>query len=117
MKHRLTDLTYLNSISEDDQEFKKDIINTFLQNTPLYLADMKSGLDTLDWKKIGDIAHSLKPSFTLMGMTEKKDILLKIEAYGRNRSHTGKLSGLIRELETVIQQAISELREDLDGIA
>jgi HPt (histidine-containing phosphotransfer) domain-containing protein len=113
MKSRITDLTYLNSISDGDEEFKKDMISTFLRSAPVYLADMKNSLTSGDWKKIGDIAHSMKPSFTLLGMQERKAVIFQLEDYGRNHLNTHKLPELVAELETLIAEASSELRHDL----
>lgn len=116
MNDKIIDLTYLDSISEDDLEFKKDMIETFLANTPVYIADMKSSLENKDWKKIGDIAHSIKPSFTLMGMNEKKEVLLKIENYGRSQQSITKIPELIHELDGIVNQAIMELKNELEGM-
>jgi HPt (histidine-containing phosphotransfer) domain-containing protein len=114
MNDKIIDLTYLDSISEEDLEFKKDMIETFLANTPVYLSEMKTSLAQKDWKKIGNIAHSIKPSFTLMGMNENKEALLKIEEYGRNLKNTKKIPDLIQELEIIINRAITELNKKLD---
>lgn len=113
MEPRITDLAYLNSISEGDEAFKNDMISTFLDTSSVYLADMKKHLAARDWKKIGDIAHSMKPAFTMLGIQSKKEIILAIENSGRNNSDTGKLPALVAELESVIQQASAELREEL----
>lgn len=116
MNERITDLTYLNSISEDDSAFKKDMIETFLSGTPVYMEEMRSSLEHNDWKKIGDIAHSIKPSFTLMGMNEKKEVILKIEQYGRAEQNISRIPGLIQELEEIISRAIGELQNELGNM-
>jgi len=116
MEYKIIDLTYLESISEDDNEFKKDMIETFLTNTPSYLAEMKACIKTKDWKRIGDIAHSIKPSFSLMGMNNNKDLLLNIENSGRNLKNTRVIPDLIDQLETLIEKAALELRIELDDI-
>jgi HPt (histidine-containing phosphotransfer) domain-containing protein len=114
MKSRITDLAYLNSISEGDEEFKKDMISTFLDTSSVYLADMKKYLASGDWKKVGDIAHSMKPSFTMLGMQGKKEIIQAIENSGRNNSNPGQLPALVAELESVILQASAELMKELE---
>ncbi len=114
MNEKIIDLTYLDSISEDDLEFRKDMIETFLSNTPAYVADMKLSLERKDWKKIGDIAHTIKPSFTLMGMNPQKEVLLMIEKYGRGNQNTTILPDLIHKLERIINQAIMELKNELE---
>lgn len=117
MNDKIIDLTYLDSICDDDIEFKKDMIETFLTNTPVYMAEMRSSLQHEDWNKIGDIAHSIKPSFTLMGMNNNKEALLKIETYGKTNKNTTNLPDLIRELEIIINQAIIELKKELDRMS
>lgn len=116
MSDRITDLTYLNTISEDDSDFRKDMIETFLTGTPGYLSEMKSSLENKDWKKIGDIAHSIKPSFTLMGMIEKNEIVLKIEQYGRSGQNISQIPGLIQELDQIVNKAIGELQSELENM-
>ena len=36
-------------------------------------------LSDRDWKKIGDLAHKIKPSFTFMGISVAKDLIIDIE--------------------------------------
>src|SRR5690606_32774063 len=59
------DLAYLRSISDNNQEFLQEMIQTFIQTIPPVLKDMKQSLDRKDWKKLSRLAHQIKPSFSL----------------------------------------------------
>ena len=110
---RITDLSYLVSICGDDDDFKTEMIETFLKNTPPLINDMKNYLIESEWKMIGDIAHKMKPSFTFMGIHSAKDLILSIEKQGRMRENVKEIPTMILELESICLGAFAELETEL----
>ena len=110
---RITDLSYLVSVCGDDADFKIEMIETFLKNTPPLINDMKSYLIDSEWKMIGDIAHKMKPSFTFMGIHTAKELILSIESQGRMGKHVEAIPKMILELESICIGAFTELKEEL----
>ena len=110
---RITDLSYLVSICGDDDDFKTEMIETFLKNTPLLINDMKNYLIDSEWKMIGDIAHKMKPSFTFMGIHTAKDLILNIEKQGRMQENVKEIPAMIFELESICLGAFTELETEL----
>ena len=110
---RITDLSYLVSICGDDDDFKTEMIETFLKNTPPLINDMKNFLIDSEWKMIGDIAHKMKPSFTFMGIHTAKDLILSIEKQGRMLENVAELPTMILELESICKGAFAELEKEL----
>ena len=114
--NKMIDMSYLISLCGDDLDFKKEMIDTFLQNTPPVLDDMKISLSEKDWKKIGDLAHKIKPSFTFMGITAAKEIIIDIEHNGRFNSDTEGIPEKIEQLNAICLQAFSELNEEIKNL-
>ena len=110
---RITDLSYLISLCGDDDDFKTEMIETFLKNTPPLINDMKNYLLDSDWKKIGDIAHKMKPSFTFMGIHTAKELILNIEKLGRQMEDIASIPTMVLELESICNEAFSELETEL----
>jgi len=110
---RITDLSYLVSICGDDDDFKTEMIETFLKNTPPLINDMKNYLIESEWKMIGDIAHKMKPSFTFMGIHSAKDLILSIEKQGRMQENIKEIPTMILELESICLGAFAELETEL----
>ena len=110
---RITDLSYLVSLCGDDDDFKTEMIETFLKNTPPLINDMKNYLLDSDWKKIGDIAHKMKPSFSFMGIHTAKELILNIERLGRQMEDVASISTMVLELESICNEAFSELETEL----
>ena len=110
---RITDLSYLVSLCGNDDDFKTEMIETFLKNTPPLINDMKNYLLDSDWKKIGDIAHKMKPSFSFMGIHTAKELILNIERLGRQMEDVASISTMVLELESICNEAFSELETEL----
>jgi len=111
--NKMIDMSYLISVCGDDADFKQEMIDTFLRNTPPVLEDMKSSLSEKDWKKIGDLAHKIKPSFTFMGISKAKDLIVDIEHSGRNNTEIEDIRDKIEQLNKICIQAFNELKEEL----
>ena len=115
-ENKITDLSYLISICDNDPSFKVEMINTFLKNIPEILSEMESALSNKEWKKSGDLAHKLKPSFTFMGIDSAKDLILYIEKNGRLREHTEGISNSYNELKSIFKMASVELNNELTNL-
>lgn len=110
---QITDLSYLASVCGDDRDFKTEMIETFLKNTPLQINDMKNYLIDSEWKMIGDIAHKMKPSFTFMGIHTAKELILDIERQGRSKEDVSEIPVMVLELESICKKAFPELEREL----
>jgi len=113
---RITDLSYLVSVCGDDPEFKKELIETFLKETPPMIDDIKGHLIDSEWKKIGDIAHKMKPSFTFMGIHSAKELILDLERNGKQEEDTPEISGLVLKLDNICSKAFAELNNELNNL-
>ncbi len=109
----ITDLGYLKSISNDDNSFIREMIETFLDATPGSLVKMQESLQSGDLNTVGMIAHKIKPSLTFMGIDELKDKVLEIETLGKESREPEKLKVMVPEFIEVINKAITELQQKL----
>jgi PAS domain S-box-containing protein len=78
-KERLYDLNYLKTISDDNREFIREMVETFIQSIPNLLNDMDEAMHLGEWDKVSRIAHQIKPSLTLLGIHRLKESALQIE--------------------------------------
>jgi PAS domain S-box-containing protein len=79
-KAKLYDLSYLKTISGDNREFIREMVQTFVQSVPVLLVDLENAMNHSDWIKVSRIAHQIKPSLTLMGIHQLKEPAIQIEA-------------------------------------
>jgi PAS domain S-box-containing protein len=86
------DLTYLRSVSDNNEEFIKEMILTFVQTIPAVLTEMDVCLTEKNWDRLSRLAHQIKPSFTLMGIHNTRENILFIETNAKNEVNTEEVS-------------------------
>lgn len=111
------DLTYLYEFSNNDIFFVKDIIESFLAETPSALKQLTISLNENDWEKLYRTAHSLKSNLMMLGMKEQEQYAQTIESSIKNGAiNKSDLSGLIDQLIYDVQSAFVLLREKLNTL-
>ena len=108
----VVDLSYLKDISDNDEEFIKDMILSFMENSPVMIQDMKKAAKEKNWGEVGNIAHRIKPSIVFMGMNSIKDVVETIESNGLKGKNVDQIPELITRLEATCCQAYEELKHE-----
>lgn len=97
------DLTYLNEIAGGDAEFMIDMIDIFIEQTPLYSEQLIAAAEAKDWKTVGDIAHKIKPTLAFMGVNKAKEQMASIEQKARTETNVEDISGDFAEVKAVCE--------------
>jgi PAS domain S-box-containing protein len=108
------DLSYLRSISNNNEEFIQEMMQTFVQTMPGVLDKMREGLAEKNFEKISRLAHQVKPSFTLLGIHDQRSNILFIEENGKAKTNVSELvkvtSQFIQSCEQLVAAFTKELR-------
>ncbi|HEY4786427.1 MAG TPA: Hpt domain-containing protein [Bacteroidales bacterium] len=107
-------LDYLNSISDGDQDFIKDMLETFVSSVPDELSKMWKLVNAENWQKVGEDAHKFASSLVFLGLNDLKQIATKIEEHGIQQNNVSQIPVLLNELEKGCTQLITELKRDFD---
>lgn len=111
--NQLYNLDYLRSVSGNNEEFIREMVLTFTQTIPPLLMEMKQALRESDWPKLARQAHQIKPSFTLMGLTELRSNILFIEENSKASTKLDEIPhavlDFIRQCEVVIPELSREV--------
>jgi PAS domain S-box-containing protein len=110
---QLYNLDYLRSVSGNNEEFIREMVLTFTQTIPPLLMEMKQALTDSDWPKLARHAHQIKPSFTLMGLTELRSNILFIEENSKASTKLDEIPhavlNFIHQCEVVIPELSREV--------
>ena len=86
-KENLFDLSILHEM--DDNEYIKDILTIFLNNTPDELNDLKKACSSKNFESICKMAHKLKSSAGLLQANGLLKILVKLEEFAKAQISDG----------------------------
>jgi PAS domain S-box-containing protein len=105
------DLSHLKSISNNDEKFIREIIQSFLKNIPETIKEIKLHRDQGDWVSLSRAVHKIKPSVTMIGMKASREKAIQVEELAKQNKDTQLLRSLVDELCTDLSNAILELSE------
>lgn len=73
------DLSYLRTVSGNNEGFVKEMVETFVQSIPSSLNDIRESLSNDDTTKLSRTFHQIKPSLSLLGLNGLRETALAIE--------------------------------------
>jgi hypothetical protein len=103
------DFTYLRSVSGNNEEFIREMIQTFVQTIPGILSEMTVSVTKKDWDKLSRLAHQIKPSLALMGMSDLRSKVLYIEQSGKSKEDVSELPTITNRFIISCEEIIPEL--------
>lgn len=107
------DLAYLRSVSDNNEDFLQEMLQTFVQTIPPVLNGMTESLREQDWKKLSRLAHQIKPSFGLMGMDTLRKTVFYIEETAEKRDDLATLTQVTQGFVEDCQLVIEDLRKEI----
>ncbi|MBL7857634.1 MAG: response regulator [Cyclobacteriaceae bacterium] len=110
------DFSYLRSVSGNNEEFIKEMIQTFAQNIPIVVEDMRTSIQHKNWENLSRLAHQIKPSFILMGLERMKSTLIFIEENGKEKTNLDELVMVATNFIATCEGFIPQLKEELASV-
>lgn len=114
------DLSYLKEMSGDSAEFMIEMLDTLVEQIPVYLEDLQKAVDAEDWKSASEFAHKVKPTFYYVGREDIRDYVQLIERNAKEgidvHNIPQALAEIKQELKTILEQvgkAKAELQQQL----
>lgn len=75
----LLDAAHIESLYGDDYEYASEMFNIFIDHTKVEFKKFQSLIEQKDFEKIKDIAHKLKPNFSMVGLLLLRDKMAQLE--------------------------------------
>lgn len=107
-------LDYLREISNNDEDFLIDMINTFIESAPETLDEMQKQMEDSKWEMVAKTAHKFSSSVKFIGVQNIIDDLADIENLALQRKETGKIQSSMDSIRKNIMSVIESLKKDFN---
>jgi HPt (histidine-containing phosphotransfer) domain-containing protein len=107
------DLAYLRNISDNNQDFLQEMIQTFVQSIPPVLKEMEQALTDRNWKKLSLLAHQIKPSFTLLGIEVLRKTVFLIEEHADQKTGLAELVSTTQSFIQDCKKVVADLKKEI----
>ncbi|MBD3637535.1 MAG: hypothetical protein HUJ25_09295 [Crocinitomicaceae bacterium] len=111
---KILDFSNLRELSEGDQEFYVDMLQTFRDGCKRGLVDIEKNMRQKNFDKMADSAHKLCSSFMHMQANEVYKDLKLIEKMGREND-TEKLEITWKSLKSNLMISLEEVLKELEN--
>ncbi|MBL7815569.1 MAG: response regulator [Saprospiraceae bacterium] len=75
----------LTELYGDDWGYAADMFETFLTHTPAEWGQLVAAFHAKNWQEVGRLAHKIKPTFGMVGLSDIEKILLTLEQNAKNQ--------------------------------
>lgn len=110
------DMSYLEELALGSNEFKIEMIESFVKSTPESITKMKDAMSIGDWKTLGAQAHKMKTSFSFVGMENMVQLSKKLQDMGLAEENVADIPEMVAELEDTYTKAEVELKQELNKL-
>ncbi len=111
-------LSYLNDVASGSAEFMIEMIDIFLEQTPLYFDQLEIGITNKDWPSVANVAHKIKPTLAFMGVDNAKDDMQEIEHNARGLINLDSIEPEYIKLKAICSNLFKQLenyKKDLES--
>lgn len=113
---KVIDLSYLRDISMGDNEMIMEMIDVFLEGYDDAISEMRAHYVNEQWDELRAKAHKFKPNLAYMGIARGTEKIEELEMQAKEHNSAQSIDSELNELESICEQASSELRQELNDM-
>ena len=110
---QLYDLTELKSMAKNDPVFINEMLETFAKNLEEGIEELNKSAANKNWKKVGDIAHKLRPSLIHLKVHELVPVIEKLEYITLHEPDLSMVPETIKSVNLLAFPLIDSLKKEL----
>jgi CheY-like chemotaxis protein len=106
---RVIDLNVVEKYSRGDRNFQKELIREFINTVPAEINSMETAIHQSNYQRIKAIAHDMKTTIHIMGLTLLVGHLLQqIEIFANSNKDMSSIHTLFTDVKMICMQAVQE---------
>ena len=107
---RLYDLSLIEEMACGDEDFMKELAETFLSSVPPVVDSMLQYSMNQEWIKMADAAHNLKSNIDTLQIMSIRDEIRIIESNGKNLVDLDVTHQLVEKVAKILNTAMDQIK-------
>lgn len=108
-KFKFIDPSHLDSVTDGDTKFKKELIDVFKQQLPTLIVGLEKALQEKDYKQLSAIAHKTKSSVALMGIESLRADMAELEQKAKVSEDVEIYNKIVTNFISVSTEVLAEI--------
>lgn len=114
--YKYVNIDQLNEMAEGSNELIHDLINMFFKQVPVFSEQLDTLYKNGDFIALGKLAHKIKGSVAMMGISELADYMRELEYLAKDSAKTEKYPELISKYNSISANAVEELKDIINRL-
>jgi CheY-like chemotaxis protein/HPt (histidine-containing phosphotransfer) domain-containing protein len=99
-----------------DLDFQKMVFETFIEEIPSQITEMKDLFDSENWTELAKLAHKMKPSLGMVGLTSVEENLREIETTIKGAGINDQIVKLCQQCIENFDDYVSKIKEEFNKL-
>ncbi len=112
-ENKLINLDYLKDMAGENKEIIAEMIEMFIDQIPIYIANINNALINEDWKNLKLHVHSVKSTVAIVGMNKLRAYMQEFENAVKAQEQKEKYPEMLAHFISQTNKGIAELKEIL----
>jgi len=113
--YQFINLSYLDLMSDGDEEMKATMIEMLLEEVPEEMSKMQDLYEAKDWKELREVSHKMKSTLSFIGNDAMTTANQQVEEIAKDGEGTDALPALLATLLEIYPKALEELKMEFDS--
>lgn len=109
----MINLDYLNDVTGNDFETKKQLIELFFSQEKEIAANLKNAMENCDYENLSKIAHLAKSTLKIMGINDVSDKMKELQELASQNIEHEKYQSIIDFYFENMPLALKELEQEI----
>ncbi|MDA3892123.1 MAG: response regulator [Salinivirgaceae bacterium] len=110
-KFKYVDLSYIESIGDNDGKFQNELIQIFRNQIPILIQQMTDSLNESNYDELGAIAHKAKSSVAMLGIKELRNDMETLEHDAKNLENVASFPEIIKRFSSISKIVLNEIKD------
>lgn len=113
--HKFIDLSYLELMSDGDDDMKKTMLEMLLEELPEEIQKMSQLTAAENWEELSSVSHKMKSTLSFVGYEAMTEMNKELELLAKHQENPKRMVTLMGELEEKLAEVMPEIQAEFDA--
>lgn len=113
--HKFIDLSYLELMSDGDDDMKKTMLEMLLEELPEEIQKMSQLTAAENWDELSSVSHKMKSTLSFVGYEAMTEMNKELELLAKHSENPKRMVTLMGQLEEKLAEVMPEIQAEFDA--
>lgn len=113
--YKFIDLSYLELMSDGDEDMKKTMLEMLLEELPEEMQKMRELTDAQNWEELSSVSHKMKSTLSFVGCEAMTEMNKELELLSKHQENPNRMVALMGQLEEKLGEVLPEIQAAFDA--